>query len=113
MQAAKPKFGRSEEYNPGMGTDLLERALKLTLEERIELVQEIWDSIESEMLRLPQPARARLARSLILSLGEGDDQEVEDLWVEEAERRYLEIERGDVAAIPSEDVFREARLRLK
>lgn len=34
-------------------------------------------------------------------------------WAEEAERRYQELQRGEVTAQDSEEVFREARARLK
>ncbi len=71
------------------------------------------EEIEAELLQLPERARARLAKSLILSLEDVEDEDSELLWAEEAERRYQEIERGEVSAIPSEDVFREARSRLR
>ncbi len=69
--------------------------------------------LESEVLLLPEEARARLAKVLLLSLDEVDDGDVNGIWAEEAERRYLEIERGDVVPIPSADVLSEARARLK
>ena len=34
-------------------------------------------------------------------------------WGEEADRRYQELRAGLVRAIPSEEVFEEARARLK
>jgi len=71
------------------------------------------EEIEAELLQLPEQARARLAKSLILSLEGIEDEDSELLWAEEAERRYQEIEHGEVSAIPSEDVFREARSRLR
>jgi hypothetical protein len=74
------------------------------------------EEIEAELLQLPEQARARLARSLILSLDEVEEVEGEDndlLWAQEAERRYQEIERGEVIPIPSEEVFLEARNRLR
>lgn len=71
------------------------------------------EQIEAEILGLPEAERARLAKSLLLSLGESESEDVEGLWADEAERRYLEIERGEVTPIPSEDVLREARYRLK
>jgi hypothetical protein len=59
-----------------------------------------------------QPS-ARITRHPIRSLDEIQDGDHELLWAEEAERRYGEIERGEVSPIPSEDVFREARARLR
>ena len=57
--------------------------------------------------------RAKLAHLLILSLDAGEEEDNDRLWAEEAERRYQQIERGEVSAIPSQEVFREARARLK
>ncbi len=34
-------------------------------------------------------------------------------WAEEAERRYRELKAGVVEAIPSEEVFRKVRSRLR
>ncbi|HEX7182092.1 MAG TPA: addiction module protein [Thermoanaerobaculia bacterium] len=72
--------------------------------------------VEAEALGLPESARARLAKSLLLSLGDNEpdaEEDLEGLWAEEAERRYREIERGEVTPISSEEVLREARSRLK
>ena len=81
---------------------------------RIVLVmRQTLEQIEAKILELPEAERARLAKSLLLSLGESEDEDVEGLWADEAELRYQEIERGEVTPIPSEDVLREARSRLK
>ena len=42
-----------------------------------------------------------------------EDAEVARVWAEEAEARALQIERGEVEPIPSDEVFREARSRLR
>jgi len=76
-------------------------------------MQQTLEEIESAILQLPEPARARLAKTLLLSLGESEDSDVEELWAEEAEHRYREIESGEVTPLPSDDVLREARSRLK
>lgn len=39
--------------------------------------------------------------------------ETSRIWAEEAEHRYQELQRGEVTAQDSEEVFREARSRLK
>jgi hypothetical protein len=54
------------------------------------------EEIETEVLQLPEQDRGRLLKALFLSLEEA-----------------LEIRCGDVEAIPSDEVFREARSRLK
>jgi putative addiction module component (TIGR02574 family) len=71
------------------------------------------EQIEAELLQLPERARARLAQSLLSSLEDSDDTDADLLWAEEAERRYQEIRRGEVSTISSEDVFQEARSRLR
>jgi hypothetical protein len=76
-------------------------------------VAQTLEEIEAEALRLPQQARAKLAKSLLLSLSESEEEDSEEFWAEEAEHRYREIERGEVTPIPSEEVLREARSRLR
>lgn len=51
--------------------------------------------------------------STIEDLGEAADEGVKQAWIEEAQRRYEEIRRGDVEVTDSDDVFREARARLQ
>jgi putative addiction module component (TIGR02574 family) len=69
--------------------------------------------LEQAALQLPTKDRAELARVLLLSLEDLHDGANELVWAEEAERRYAELEAGAVHAIPSEQVFAEARARLK
>lgn len=52
--------------------------------------------------------RAELAGTLLLSLDEPNESEVERLWLEEAERRLQEFREGKVKGIPSEQVFDRA-----
>ena len=68
--------------------------------------------LETEALRLNPASRARLAKKLLNSLDALSEAEVERLWVEEAERRNDQIERGVVEARRAEDVIRDARARL-
>ncbi|HZF07320.1 MAG TPA: addiction module protein [Thermoanaerobaculia bacterium] len=69
--------------------------------------------LESEALQLPQEERARLAKTLLLSLDSTAEGDVDQVWAEEAMYRYREIERGEVPTFPSDEVFREARALLK
>lgn len=55
-------------------------------------------------LDLPENERATLAGLLIESLEPPPEPEVEELWAQEAERRWREIESGAVATIPWEEV---------
>jgi len=70
-------------------------------------------NLEMEALKLAEKDRANLARVLLLSLGDSDDRANEVEWAEEAERRCEEIKAGRVEAVASEQVFEEARARLK
>jgi hypothetical protein len=71
------------------------------------------DELEAEALKLAPAARARLAEKLLESLETLSDEENAQLWAEEAQRRdeawYASGSSGHVA----DDVFREARARLK
>lgn len=70
------------------------------------------DTIENEALSLPLEDRARLVVHLLQSIEErpcGDPQAVERAWLAEAQRRYNAYQRGEVKAIPAEDVFSELR----
>ena len=68
--------------------------------------------LETEALKLNPTARARLAKKLLNSLEVLSEAEVERLWVEEAERRNEQMERGVVEERRAEDVIRDARSRL-
>ena len=57
----------------------------------------------SAALALPPGTRAMLAEHLMESLDAEDQERIDALWAEEAERRDKEIENGTVTAIPGED----------
>ncbi len=69
--------------------------------------------IEQEALRLSSHERALLVEHLIGSLEPEDDPEAERSWIEEAERRYQDYKAGKVKTIPAEQVFKDARMKLK
>ena len=52
--------------------------------------------------------RAELAGTLLLSLDEPSESEVERLWLQEAKRRLQEYREGRVKGIPAEEVFNRA-----
>jgi len=67
--------------------------------------------IEKDALRLSAEDRARLAIRLLSSL-EGaaeSPEEIEKLWIAEAERRFQELRDGVVQGIPAQEVFAEFR----
>lgn len=71
--------------------------------------------IEKDALQLPAEDRARLAVRLLSSL-EGtteSPEEIEKLWIAEAERRFQELRDGVVQGIPAQEVFAELRAKRK
>lgn len=69
------------------------------------------NQLADELLTLPTSSRAYLAERLSDSVQfESDD--IRAAWEATIERRMSEYEQGNVQAIASEDVFREARRRL-
>lgn len=68
------------------------------------------DEILAQLLSLPVETRAALADKLLESLDPPDEKN-QRLWAEEAERRVAAYERGEIDAIPGEEVF--AKLRAK
>jgi len=71
--------------------------------------------IEDDALRLPPEDRARLAVQLLASLEESVEspEEIEKLWLAEAERRFEELRNGTVQGIPAHEVFARARAKLR
>jgi putative addiction module component (TIGR02574 family) len=69
--------------------------------------------IEHEALHLPVSERAKLAHKLLLSLDNMSESEIEEAWLDEAERRANEIDQGLVRLIPAEEVSLKARKLLR
>jgi putative addiction module component (TIGR02574 family) len=65
--------------------------------------------LENEVLKLDPPSRARLAEVLLRSLEELSEEEVQTLWLDEAERRERAWDAGEAEGIPAEQVMRELR----
>ncbi|MEW6037544.1 MAG: addiction module protein [Pseudomonadota bacterium] len=71
------------------------------------------EEITREALLLTPAQRAELADFLVESLDLTLPDEVQRLWIEEANRRLEEVRSGKVKAIPGEDVLAEARRLAK
>jgi putative addiction module component (TIGR02574 family) len=69
--------------------------------------------VEREALRLPPEERARLVQKLLLSLGALSEEELEQAWLVEADRRARELDRGEVQPVPTEKVRHKARALLR
>ncbi len=68
--------------------------------------------LEREAERLSTKDRARLIRRLISSLERKDDGDIEQAWLDEAERRLLAYRSGQTTARPGEEVFDEILSQL-
>lgn len=71
------------------------------------------DKLENELLNLSQEERAFLADRLLSSLDQEVLNDIDQAWVNEAERRYAEYKKGKRKGIPSSEVFSEADKLLK
>jgi len=67
--------------------------------------------IEKNALQLSAEDRARLAVRLLSSLEDTTEspEEIEKLWIAEAERRFQELRDGVVQGIAARDAFAELR----
>ena len=68
------------------------------------------DIVEAQALKLPPEERAQLADRLVASLFK--DQNIEDAWSAEVERRIEEIESGRAKLIPAADSIARARVAI-
>ena len=69
--------------------------------------------LEREALKLSPELRARLARELLESLDTLPPEELDRLWLDEANHRAAQIDAGDVELTSSEEVDRKARALLR
>jgi putative addiction module component (TIGR02574 family) len=69
--------------------------------------------VEDEALQLSEQERARLAVRLLASLEEEAEspEEVEKLWLAEAEQRFEELRTGIVRGVPAREVFSQLRAK--
>ncbi|HYK20254.1 MAG TPA: addiction module protein [Pyrinomonadaceae bacterium] len=72
-----------------------------------------YEEIMGAAMALSPDEREMLAEHLMESLDPKDQETINRLWVEEAERRLKEIEDGVVEPIPGEEVMRRLRSRYK
>jgi putative addiction module component (TIGR02574 family) len=63
-------------------------------------------------LSLPPKERAEIAVSLIESLDEQSEADIEAAWAEEIKRRIESIDKGEVQLVPADEVMRSMRERL-
>ena len=68
---------------------------------------------EAQALKLSPTDRAALAKRLIASLDDLNEQQNEQLWIDEADRRYREYKSGKITARSAEEVLSDARDAIK
>ena len=71
------------------------------------------EALTQEVLELPLDQRARLAERLLSSLDELSPTEIEQLWAQEAERRFAAYEAGEIKSHPADEVHKDILKRLK
>ena len=69
--------------------------------------------IENEALHLPKKERVQLIQRLVLSLESQSTEELTSDWLVEAQRRTMELDNGSVQAVPGDEVLRKARALIK
>ena len=69
------------------------------------------ERILAKALTLSDKQRAILADDLWFSLNEMTQEQIDRAWFKEIKRRWGEYERGEVEALPMDQVMREAHKR--
>ena len=69
--------------------------------------------IENEAMKLSLRDRALLVERLLSTLDRGQDVDAEEIWLQEAEKRYQEYRAGQIGSRPSARVFEDAKSGLK
>ncbi len=72
-----------------------------------------FEDLEKEIKALDLQQKATLAHILIEELDSSVDVDAEEIWIEEAKRRYQAFREGKINAISGDEVMRQARHRLK
>lgn len=71
------------------------------------------ESLKIEIEQLPVQERSLLIQHLISTLDESEDVDSEELWFQEAERRYKLWQEGKIQSRPASEVFRDALAKFK
>jgi putative addiction module component (TIGR02574 family) len=71
------------------------------------------EKIEEEIRSLSSAEKVQLLRSLITELDAPPDDDVEQAWFEEAQKRHRELVEDKVKGVPGERVFENLQSRLR
>jgi putative addiction module component (TIGR02574 family) len=69
------------------------------------------DQVLREALALGTQERAELVERLLATFQSPPDPRIDELWAREAEERLAAYDRGELKAIPAEEVFSRIRHR--
>jgi len=72
-----------------------------------------FEEIAANAMRLPPRDRVKLAQRLVCTLDPHIENDVEGLWLVEAERRLEELRTGEAKGIDAPEAFRMAHEALK
>ena len=72
-----------------------------------------FDDLEKQARALSRQEKAALARVLIDELDPVTEPGVDELWLEEARRRYDAYRRGEIPSTPGDEAMARARTRLR
>jgi putative addiction module component (TIGR02574 family) len=78
-----------------------------------EIMSSATNKVVEEALSLPSDERASLVEKLISSLNLPVQEEIDQLWADEAERRVSQIEKGEIELIPGNEVFAKIRRKYR
>ena len=70
-------------------------------------------SLESELLKLSPRERAIVTYKLLESLDSEESGDIEDIWINEALKRYDQIAKTDKLTIDSDLIIKEAKSKYK
>jgi len=73
----------------------------------------LFDELERRVRTLTPKEKATLAHILIEDLDATGDAGFEQVWIDEAQRRYDAFLKGELEALPGDAVMARARNRLK
>jgi putative addiction module component (TIGR02574 family) len=73
----------------------------------------LFEQIEKQARMLTPQEKASLARILIDELDPSSDADVEEVWIQESQRRYAAYLRGELESGSGEEVMSRARSRLR
>jgi putative addiction module component (TIGR02574 family) len=69
------------------------------------------EQILKDALSLPPSERAKLVEQILASFDLANQERIDELWALEVEERLNSLDRGEIRAIPAEEVFEELNKR--